>query len=52
MFVHYSLAYRGEDLDLIDYTNADWADDLEHHKFTFAYVFLLNEGAILWASKK
>lgn len=25
---------------------------MEHHKFTFAYVFLLNRGAISWAGKK
>lgn len=49
---HYSLSYKGVDLELISYIDVDWAGDLEHHKSIFAYVFLLNGGAITWASMK
>lgn len=48
----YSLSYRGVDLELIDYINADWTSNLKHRKSTSTYVFLVNGSAISWASKK
>ena len=34
------------------YTDADWGGDLDERKSTSGYVFLLNNGAISWSSKK
>ena len=49
---NYSLCYQGGDLKIIGYTDADWAGDLDGRKSTSGYTFLLNGGAISWASKK
>ncbi len=34
------------------YCDADWAHDMDDHKSTLGYVFLLRNGAIRWNSKK
>ena len=34
------------------YTDADWGGDLDERKLTSGYVFLQNNGAISWSSKK
>lgn len=49
---YHFFSYRGVDLELTGYTDANWDGDLEHHKSTSVYVFLLNRVAISWASKK
>ena len=36
----------------MDYTDADWRGDLNERKSISGYVFLLNNGAISWSSKK
>ena len=38
--------------ELIGYSDADWAGDIETRRSTSGYVFLLNEGCISWRSKK
>lgn len=48
----YVLCYLGSDLQLRGYSDADWGSDLDEHKSTTGYVFLLNKGAITWSSKK
>ena len=48
----YSLCYEGNDLQLKGYTDADWGGDLDERKSTSGYIFLLNNGAISWSSKK
>ena len=48
----YSLCYRGNDLALRGYTDADWAGDGDERKSTSGFVFLLGNGAISWSSKK
>ena len=40
------------DLDLIGFTNSDWAGDNTDQKYTSGYVFMLVEGPISWLSKK
>ena len=37
---------------LVGYSDADWEGDLDERKLTLGYVFLLNNGAISWSSKK
>ena len=48
----YGLCYRGKDLQLQGYTDADWGGDLDERRSTSGYVFLLAHGAISWSSKK
>ena len=48
----YMLCYQGKDLRLREYSDADWAGDLDKRKSTFSYTFLLGGGAITWCSKK
>ena len=40
------------DLDLIGFTDSDWAGDNTDQKSTLGYVFILAEGPISWSSKK
>ena len=40
------------DLDLIGFTDSDWAGDNTNQKSTSGYVFMLAEGPISWSSKK
>jgi len=37
---------------LISYSDVDWEGDVDHSKSTLGYVFLLNDNAIIWRSKK
>ena len=38
--------------DLVGYSDADWAGDIESRRSTSGYVFMLNSGCISWRSKK
>ena len=49
---YYVLCYQGKDLHLAGYTDADWGGDLDQHKSTSTYAFLLNDCTISWSSKK
>ena len=46
------LCYQGSDLQLRGYSYVNWGSDLDERKSTTRYVFLLNNGAITWSSKK
>ncbi|PKI45839.1 hypothetical protein CRG98_033760 [Punica granatum] len=48
----YVLCYRSTEIFSIDYNDADWARDMDEHKSTTGYVFLLNGGVVTWACKK
>ena len=48
----YSLCYKGNDLQLKCYTDADWGGDLDKRKSTSGFAFLLNNCAMSWSSKK
>ena len=48
----YSLCYQRNDMQLKDYTDANWGEDLDERKSNFGFTFLLNNGAISWSSKK
>ena len=37
---------------MIGYSDVDWGSDLDEHKSTSGYAFLLNNDAITWSSKK
>ena len=40
------------DLELVGFTNGDWASDNIDQKYTSGDVFMLAEGPINWSSKK
>ena len=40
------------DLDLIGFTNSDWAGDNIDQNYTSIYVCMLAEGLVIWSSKK
>ena len=41
-----------ECLDLVGYTDSDWARSVDDRKSTSSYFFHMGSGAISWASKK
>lgn len=43
---------RSSKLDLLGYTDSDYARDMNDRKSTSGYVFLLNGAAICWSSRK
>ena len=49
----YGIFYKAKsNLDLIGFTDSDWAGDNTNRKSTSGYVFMLAEGPISWSSKK
>ena len=47
----YMLTYRESDhLDLIEYTDADFAGYQDSRKSTLGYIFMLASGAVAWKS--
>ena len=48
----YTLCYHSLDLRLVGYCDADQGRDLDEHKFTSGYAFMLSDGAISRISKK
>ena len=46
------MCYQCGNLHLVGYIDADWRGNLDERKSTSRYVFLLNNGAISWSSKK
>ena len=40
------------DLELVGFTDSDWACDNTDRKSTYGYVFMLAYGPISWSSKK
>ncbi len=47
----YGITY-GSTNDLVGYTDADWASDVESRRSLGAYVFMLYGGPISWSSKR
>ncbi|XP_068336581.1 secreted RxLR effector protein 161-like [Pyrus communis] len=43
---------KGEDEELISYTDSDYVGDQDDRKSTSGYVFMMNSGAVSWSSKK
>ena len=51
--VDYGLFYKmGLKIDLVDFTDSDYAEDLDNRKSTSGYAFMLGSGAVSWSSKK
>lgn len=51
--VGYKLVYcNGTELDLVGWTDADWASDIDGRKSVTGYVFIMSSGAISWRSTK
>ncbi len=48
----YWLCYKGRELSLLGYSDADWGGDRDSSKSTSSYVFMLGNKSILWISKK
>ncbi|GKC42143.1 hypothetical protein Tco_1059865 [Tanacetum coccineum] len=49
----YGMKYkRGEDSELIGFTDSDYSRGLDDGKSTFGYAFMIGSGAISWSSKK
>ncbi|KAL1360030.1 hypothetical protein AAHE18_04G148400 [Arachis hypogaea] len=44
--------FMEESLNLVGYTDSDWAGDIETRKSTSGFAFHLGSGAISWSSKK
>ncbi|KAH9308033.1 hypothetical protein KI387_035944, partial [Taxus chinensis] len=47
--IHY---LGGTEIDLVGFTDSDWAGDLDHRKSTSGYSFTLGSGPVSWSSKK
>ena len=45
------LVLGGNNLDLVGYSDADWASQMDRHSIS-GYAFYLGNGAISWSSKK
>ncbi|XP_068692965.1 uncharacterized protein [Montipora capricornis] len=50
--VYLGLSYKCADVNLIGYSDADWAGDVDDRHSTSGNVFLLAKGAVSWLSKK
>jgi hypothetical protein len=46
------ITYRPPPLRLQGYSDADWAGDLDTRRSTTGYVLMLNNGAIVWKSRR
>ena len=46
------LCYRSANLNLVTYSKVDWGGDLNKHKYSSGYAFLLNGGVISSSNKK
>ena len=50
---HLGLEYQyGGKVQLVGYTDSDWAGDVEERRSTSGYVFHIDSGEISWSSKK
>jgi hypothetical protein len=43
---------KGEQADLIAYSDSDYGGDIDDRKSTSGYVFMLGSGAVAWSSRK
>ena len=43
---------RSNKFELVGYSDADWAGDVDTRKSTSGYVFMLGKAIVSWASKK
>jgi hypothetical protein len=48
---HYGLQYSNTGVDLVGYSDSDWAGDKDNARSTSAYIFILSGAAVSWASK-
>ena len=46
------IVYGGGSLHVVGYLDSDWAGDRETRKSTGGFVFMLNNGAVSWSSKR
>ena len=48
---NYGLSFSGG-MELVGYSDADWAGDIDSRRSTSGYCFMLGSGLIFWKSKK
>ena len=46
------LVYRGEELKLQGYTDSSFQSSLDDSRFTYGFLFTLNERVLSWKSSK
>lgn len=46
------LTFRANEEQLIGYCDADWASDLDQRRSTTGYVFMVQGGAVSWATRR
>ena len=49
---NYSLLFKGIDLDLVGYCDADWAEDINDRKSVSGFVFVLGGTPVVWGTQK
>lgn len=49
---HFCLTLGGNDLELVGYSDSDWAEDRDNRRSISGYTFRLGLGAISWKSQK
>ena len=49
---NFGITYKGSDLTIQAYSDADYAGDLDTRRSTTGFVFIMNGGAISWSSKR
>ena len=50
--LNFCIRYNHNEEDIMDYSDVDWAGDLDKRKSTSRFVFIYAEGPIYWASRK
>lgn len=50
--IDYKLKFTYDGMDILGYTDSDWASDLDKRRSCTGYVFKLSDGAISWMSKR
>jgi hypothetical protein len=50
--VNHGLCFSGDDVELVGYSDSDWAGDLDTRRSTSGYVFQIGNATINWCSKR
>jgi hypothetical protein len=50
--LNHGLCFSGDDVDLVGYSDSDWAGDIDTRRSTSGYVFQIGGATINWCSKR